>query len=71
MKYYDDNSQQNCHKIGLLGISERENNVPIHRWYNILCYEWDIVMGVSSKIRVNIYQNDLHFIFYSTYGKMI
>ena len=31
MKYYIDDSQQNCHKIELLCDLEKANNVPISR----------------------------------------
>ena len=47
LKYYIDNSQQGCHEIGLLRVLERENNVPISRLYQILCYEWDGIMDIS------------------------
>ena len=71
LKYYIDNSQQNCHKIRLLGILEREKNFPVSRRHEVLSYEWDIIIDISSKNRTNIYQNDLQFIFYSTVSKFM
>lgn len=47
---------------------EREN-VPISRWYEMF-YQRDGIMDISQKtpqyISNSIYQNDFHFMFYST-----